>query len=79
VIRKKSGLTSRTKYLKTPRLAFDFFMTNDIKEDIMKHTNERIEEYQAKRSGAGKPLRSEHKLLTDMRELDAFIGIQIYR
>jgi hypothetical protein len=79
VLKVASGLTSRTKFLKTPRQAFDYFITRSIKKEIIKHTNERIEEYQDNRTRRGKVLRSEHKIILDDREFDAFIGIQIYR
>ena len=42
----KPDLTARTKILKTPRQAFDYFLIPSLKDDILiRSTNERIELY----------------------------------
>ena len=41
----KPDLTARTKILKTPRQAFDYFLIPSLKDDIIRSTNERIELY----------------------------------
>ena len=43
----------------------------------MRYSNERIDAYQDGRKQRGKELRSEHKLIGDTRELDAFITLGI--
>lgn len=79
IIKVPTGATRHSKDVKTPRQAWDFFITTEMREKIKRRTNDRINKFVDSWKASKRKPRPEHKLINDMEELDAFIGLQIYR